>query len=119
MNRKERVLAYIKSPEYVPLKFEELLIVLDVPESDYLEFSAIIKQLENECQIQKTKKGRYIKAENIEIGTLLCSRNGKFGFVSVDNKTDIYVSSKEMKSALHGDKVCVKIYKSATENEIA
>ena len=38
MNRKERVLAYIKSPEYVPLKFEELLIVLDVPESDYLEF---------------------------------------------------------------------------------
>lgn len=116
MDRKEKVLAYISSPEYIPLKFDELLIVLDVPENDVLEFSKIIKALESEARILKTKKGRYIKAEDVSSGVLECSRNGKFGFVQISDNEEVFIDARDMKSALHGDKVVVKIYKKATES---
>ena len=109
MDRKERVLAYIKSKEYIPLKFDELIVVLDVPEDGLEEFSAIIKQLEFEGRIQKTKKGRYIPCENFVAGILLCAKNGKFGFVKTeDSEDDIYVDYRDMKDALHSDKVLVE-----------
>lgn len=109
MERKEKVLAYIKTKEYIPLKFEELMIVLDVPKTDTDEFSKIIKQLEFEGKIQKTRKGRYIPADNFATGVLLCAKNGKFGFVKTeDEKDDIYVDYRDMRSALHSDVVLVE-----------
>lgn len=109
MDRKERVLAYIKSKEYIPLKFEELMVVLDVPENGLEEFSGIIKQLEFEGKIQKTKKGRYMPCDDFVTGVLLCAKNGKFGFVKTEDfEDDIYVDYRDMKDALHSDKVLVE-----------
>ncbi len=110
MERKEKVLAYIRSKEYIPLKFEELMIVLDVPESAKDEFSKIIKQLEFEGKIQSTKKGRYIPCDDFLCGTLLCAKNGKFGFVKPDNdaENDIYIDHRDMLGALHSDRVLVR-----------
>lgn len=111
MERKERVLSYIKSKEYIPLKFDELMVVLDVPEDSRDEFSKIIKQLEFEGKIVSTKKGRYIPSEDTFSGVLLCAKNGKFGFVKLDdeNAGDVYIDRSKMGTALHSDRVLIKI----------
>ncbi|MEE1223783.1 MAG: ribonuclease R, partial [Clostridia bacterium] len=114
MDRKERILAYITSKEYIPLKYEELKIVLDVPEEADAEFSMILSKLCREGKICLTKKDRYApvgKSTNSVSGVLRCSAKGFFGFVICDDEAmeDIFVSGDEMHGALDGDRVIVKI----------
>lgn len=119
MERKERVLAYIKSKEYIPLKFDELMVVLDIPENSRDEFSLIIKQLEFEGKIVSSKKGRYIPSDDTVTGTLLCAKNGKFGFVKVEDEDtdDIFIDRSKMGTALHSDRVLVKIEDKRTRGQ--
>lgn len=111
MERKEKVLSYIRSKEYIPLKYEELIIVLDVPQDEQDEFSKIIKQLESEGRIIKSKKGRYMPCDDTITGVLLCAKNGKFGFVKADEEgiSDVYIDHRDMAGALHSDRVLVKL----------
>ena len=114
MDRKERILAYITSKEYIPLKYDELKIVLDVPEEADAEFSMILSKLCREGKICLTKKDRYApvgKSTNSVSGVLRCSAKGFFGFVICDDEAmeDIFVSGDEMHGALDGDRVIVKI----------
>ena len=62
MDRKERILAYIRSKEYIPLKFSELKTVLGVPTEDEAEFLKILDELCGEGSIYLTKRGRYAPA---------------------------------------------------------
>ena len=43
MDRKERIVEFMKSEEYLPLKEEELIAVLGVQKSDTEEFKAVLK----------------------------------------------------------------------------
>lgn len=121
MDRKERVLAYILSSEYVPLTFQELELVLDVPRDQTNELKEILDELENECKVMLTKKGRYM-ADNDGvqrvIGTLRCNPRGFFGFVMCEDKSqsDIFISGKNIGNALDKDKVLVKIIGTETRN---
>ena len=114
MDRKDRILSYITSKEYIPLKYDELKIVLDVPEEADDEFSGILSQLLSEGKICLTKKERYAplgKSTNSMSGVLKCSAKGFFGFVICDgeDEEDIFISGDEMHGALDGDRVIVKI----------
>ena len=111
MDRKEKVLSYIRSKEYIPLKYEELMVVLDVPEDAKEEFSKIIKTLESEGKIIKSKKGRYLPCDDTMTGILLCAKNGKFGFVKSEDEgiRDVYIDYRDMAGALHSDRVLVKL----------
>ena len=60
MNRKERILAYMKSEGYIPMTFSELCTVLDVPKDADAEFLEILTELEEDEKIVVTKKGRYV-----------------------------------------------------------
>lgn len=112
MERKERLLSYFNSNEYIPLKLRELKIVLDVPETDCEEFENIIYSLQREGKILISKRGRIVpvlKSENVAGGKLICNPSGRFGFVVRDDGEDIYVSVRDMGAALNGDSVLVKI----------
>lgn len=118
MDRKERISAYINSKEYVPLKFEELVLVLDVPDKDENELCDILSELCFEGRIYKTKKGRYAPVNpesRIAAGKLFCSAKGFFGFIvcEAENEDDIFISGDDMADALNGDRVLVSI----TEDE--
>ena len=63
MDRKEKILSYMCSKEYIPLKFAELMIVLDVPAEDEEELRDILTELCIEGKIYMTKKGRYMSVE--------------------------------------------------------
>ena len=115
MDRKERILAYMHSEFYVPLKFDELMAVLSVPKEDADELQAILDSLITEGRIVLTKKGRYMSSgvgASAVAGKLRANANGFFGFVVCDNPDDgddIYIHGSNMLDALDSDRVLVRI----------
>lgn len=114
MTREEKIYAYMTSEFYVPLRFDELMAVLDVPAEDADELAAILGDLINSGKIFITKKQRYMpvsKAERLTAGVLRCNAKGYFGFLICDDKDedDVYIYGDNMGDALHGDRVLVKI----------
>lgn len=114
MDRKERIFSYISSNTYVPLKFNELAIVLDVPEEDLIELSRILDSLVREGRIYKTKKGRYcvVSTKGLTVsGKLICNAAGGFGFVRPDEESaeDIFIPGEKLGFAYDGDRVLVRI----------
>lgn len=111
MDRKEKVLSYIKSKEYIPLKAEEMAVVLDVPYEDIKKLSDILNSLCSDGSIYLTKKGRYMPADGksaVVSGILSCNAKGYFGFVLCEGE-DVFVSGDDMSDALNGDKVLVRL----------
>lgn len=114
MTRKEKIYAYMTSEAYIPLRFDELMTVLDVPAEDGDELAGILDELINSGRIFITKKQRYMpvsKSDMIVAGVLHCNAKGYFGFLICDNpdEEDVYIHGEHMGDALHGDKVLVKI----------
>lgn len=115
MERKDKIKAYILSKEYIPLTFDELCTVLDVPDEDKDQLSEILDALIDEMQIIKTKKGRFAPspdAGKIISGVLRCNGRGFFGFVMPDDENvggDIFVHGKNLGLAYDSDTVLVRI----------
>ena len=114
MGRKERICAYIASKEYIPLRADELMTMLDIPREAEQEFLSILEELCAEDKIYLTKKQRYMPRESDKDtvkGRLSCSPKGFLGFVIADDKDvrDVFVSGEDMNGALHGDTVAVRI----------
>ena len=114
MDRKERILAFMKEDAYKPLLFSELAMVLDVPKSDMGMFGDILDQLEIEGKIFKTHRNRYGVPErmNLIAGHLQGNERG-YGFVIPDdeNVKDIFISSENLNGAMHKDKVIARVNK--------
>ena len=117
MTRKEKILAFFKDKSYTPLLFKELMSVLCVPKEDENEFSHILKELENEGYITKTKRKRYALNENPSVltGEFRGSQKG-FGFVTGEN-FDVFVGENDTFGALDGDTVTVKITKGESHDK--
>ena len=106
----------MSSSTYVPLKLDELEIVLDVPKDDRGELEELLSELINEGRIFKTKKGRYCAVSGKTLtasGKLMCSARGGFGFVRPDEEgaQDIFVAAENLGGAYDGDRVLVRIDK--------
>lgn len=113
MDRKERILSYLRSAEYIPLKFRELTVVLDVPPEAEEELRSIMDELCAEGTVYITKKGRYLATEKDALavkGIVRCNARGFFAFVICEDEAeeDIFVPGDMLKSALDGDEVLVK-----------
>ncbi len=81
-------------------------------ESEKHPVTDILKELEKQGSVQEIYVGKYrIKASRGYItGTVDLTRMG-YGFISTDElEEDVFVSSKNLKTALHGDKVKVWLY---------
>lgn len=121
MDRIDKILGFICDKAYVPMKAEELAVVLSVPKSDMAELLAILSQLESRGDIYKTKRGKYIavKSDNgVAVGVLSCNFAKGFGFVRCDdaNDNDIFIPAESMVNAYDRDRVLVAVNKSKTAN---
>ena len=56
MERKEKILEFIKDKEYVPMKLKEMAQVLMVPKEEQEELQVILDELEKEYKIRTTKR---------------------------------------------------------------
>ena len=109
---KTEILNFMAEKAYRPLKIRELAKGMRVPEENYRSFRRTIRAMLQDGLIVKLRKNRLGLPEklNLVVGKLNVSKSG-FGFVQSDDGTEeIYISQEDLGTALHGDRVVVRIY---------
>jgi len=95
-----------------PLSLEDLRRTLNLTKAHRRDVRKLVKEMAREGSIVRLKNDRFgIPHEmNLEVGTLWCTRSGN-GFVIPDKEgqKDIFVPARAIQSALHGDKVVVRV----------
>ena len=106
------ILEYMKTEAYNPLLFDELAYALQVEKTQHNELKTLLKTMEDEGLVIKTRKKRYGIPErmNLIVGKLQGSQKG-FGFLIPDNPQikDLYISAENINGAMHNDKVIARI----------
>ncbi len=108
--RKKVIYDFICDEFYVPMKFKEIAMVLQVPKEERDALRAVLQSLEAEGKVHVSAKGKYTKGEAKKmIGTYTAHARG-FGFVIVEGEEeDIFISEDDRNGAFHNDVVEVVI----------
>lgn len=95
---------------YVPMKAKEIAMLLDIPKAKRSELMEVLDSLVADGTIGVSKKGKYMKPENVAlVGTFESTSRG-FGFVVIpDREDDIFVKANDTMNAFYHDKVKVVI----------
>ena len=112
MARKEKVLAFIKNEEYIPLKRHEICMVMEVPSQDKELFDQVLDELLKEGKIIESKKGKLMAPKLLNMVSGVFMGNGKgFGFVKPDEEweKDIFIPEASVGKAMHKDRVMVMV----------
>lgn len=107
-----QILDYVANQASRPLKKRELAQAMGIPPAEYGTFRRVLRELEREAQLIRIRGGRLGVPEkmNLVAGRLQTTREG-YGFVTRETGgPDIYISGSDMGTALHGDKVVVRLY---------
>ena len=106
------ILFKIFKKEKKPLATSELVAILSLNKKQGKTLKQLLKNLVRDGSIVELKNKRYgmPREMNLVSGTLWCTRSGN-GFVVPDNveEKDIFVPSRFIKDAFHGDKVIARV----------
>ena len=112
---KKSFISIINSFLYKPLTRKEFVTQLKIENVE--EFYKMLDELEKDMYFIETKKGRIIPPSQVGlfVGKFISHRKG-FGFIESDNENerDLYISSKDVNGAIHGDRVVAEITKEAS-----
>ena len=112
---KKAFITIINSFLYKPLTRKEFVAQLKIGNVE--EFYKMLDELEKDMYFIETKKGRIIPPSQVGlfVGKFISHRKG-FGFIESDNENerDLYISSKDVNGAIHGDRVVAEITKEAS-----
>lgn len=101
-----------KSPEQ-GLNYRQIARKLDITDSSAMQMvSDTLRELTRQGRVQEVSRGKFrVKAIRSYItGTVDMTRMG-YGFISTEDiEEDVFVSAKNLKTALHGDKVKVWLF---------
>jgi len=113
MTVRDKILNFMQTEAYRPLAAEDIAQELELKGKELSEFWDTLDELEAEAAIIKTRFAKYgVPARmNLVVGTLSASEKG-YGFVLpvVQDEPDVYISVDAMNSAMHGDKVVVRVH---------
>lgn len=113
---REKILDFMHKEAYKPLTAEDLAEEMAIKAKELNEFWQVIKELEDEAAIIRTRFDKYGVPErmNLVVGRLTVSSKG-YGFV-IPNKavspedTDVFIPIDSMLSAMHNDRVVVRVH---------
>ncbi len=110
--RKKIIYEFICDPMYVPMKFKEMAMVLNVSKEQKDDLRRILQELETEGKIFLSKRGKYCKGEAQQIRGIYRANQRGFGFVIIpDEDNDIYIHENDTGGAFDGDEVEVILTK--------
>lgn len=106
---------FFGSSEYKPMRFRDIVAILQAPKGSKHELKEILDSLVNKGMIILDDKGRYrTPGDNIKTGIFSATQKG-FGFVIIEEESeDIFIPENATKGAMHGDKVAIMINKERT-----
>ena len=108
----QKLLKLLGSEDYVPSNVPELLSQLGMKPNQQQVLQSLLKTLEKQGKIVRTKGNRYIVAKEADLvpGVIQITRGGR-GFVQPDEAgiTEISISDRDTGTAMHGDRVLVRL----------
>ena len=113
-NLEDSLLKILRSPDYRPLNKSELSRTLNIPSKGRSELRNLLSSLESKGIIKKIKKRRYVKRGGQELNGTIHFKLKGHAFVSIANsrdKTRVFIPPDLTGTAIHGDKVLIKIQK--------
>ncbi len=113
--KKRLVYEYMLDKEYKPLKFKEMVNILQVPRAEKEDLREVLEALIAEGKISIDVKGKFsVAKDSVKVGSYIGTQKG-FGFVRVEGEDeDIFVPESATKGALHGDIVQVQVLEQKT-----
>ncbi len=118
--KQEKILGFVKSKEYKPMKINDIMMLMEVPIQDKDLFQQIVNELLLDGKLILTQRGKIMTPESLNMvyGTYISTSRG-FGFVIVENddmyyKKDIFIHEKNSNGAMHKDKVLCQIIENDT-----
>ncbi len=112
--RKKLIYEFICDEFYVPMKFKELAMLLQVPKEARGDLRLILDELEREGKVRVTQKGKYVKGEAKTLRGIFQAHPRGFGFVMVEGEDeDIFISEDDQNGAMQGDEVDVVLTKTS------
>lgn len=119
---KKRIIDLVNRDNYNPLTVNELSIELNILYEQWQAYKTVIKELEEEMYIIISKKERVLSPyqAGVYVGKFISHRKG-FGFVELDKEDvrDLYIQSKDINGAMHGDRVVAEITREASGDKRA
>lgn len=108
--KKNLVYDFMLDKEYKPIKFKEMVNILQVPKREKDDLREVLESLIADGKIVIDVKGKFkVARENLKTGTFIGTQRG-FGFVRVEGEEeDIFIPENAMKGALHDDVVQVQV----------
>jgi ribonuclease R len=108
----KKLLRLLGSEDYIPSNVPELLSQLGMKPNQQQVLQSLLKSLEKQGKIVRTKGNRYIVAKEADLvpGVIQITRGGR-GFVQPDEAgmTEISISDNNTGTAMHGDRVLVRL----------
>ena len=108
--KKKILLDLMHDKHYVPMKFKELAIILNVKKEDRKLLDFVLSELVNEGKIVLSKRGKYgIPKETYVQGYFISNERG-FGFVEVEGEEeDYFIPETSVNGAFHHDTVLIAV----------
>lgn len=123
MISKSGIMDALAKKKFSPSKPKQLSALLGISPEDYISFKNILKELAQEGFLIRLSRNRYAlssASEYLVTGRLEVVRDG-FGFLLPDDRTrfpdDIYISSRDIRGAIDGDRVLVRIKRQRRHRE--
>jgi ribonuclease R len=108
----QKLLSLLASEEYTPSNVPELLSQLGLRPNQQQVLQSLLKSLEKQGKIVRTKGNRYIVAKEADLipGVIQITRGGR-GFVQPDEAGigEISIPESATDTAMHGDRVLVRL----------
>lgn len=112
MGIKQTLLSFMREEAYRPMDIHELASIFNINESEYKPFKKVLKGMEKEGLIIRTKKDKYGVPERLGLikGSLQVHQKG-FAFLlpELEGEKDVFIPGSALNGGMHGDIVLVEI----------
>ena len=109
---RDNILAFMRNPDYRPLRIRELAHALKVPHDTYRSFRRLVEDMVKGGDLVELRRKRFaLPGAGGFVSGPFHGHQGGYGFVTADSgEPDIYISQENMGRALHGDTVMIRLH---------